>query len=79
MKVKSKSTSSSSKTTAKTTTSVKVKEKKVYTLPGQKHDPPEEVLQPLQFFLPHYFKCVYGLETPLNPLDYLFLFDRENH
>uniref|UniRef100_A0A2P2K0C0 Uncharacterized protein LOC103456025 n=1 Tax=Rhizophora mucronata TaxID=61149 RepID=A0A2P2K0C0_RHIMU len=41
--VKSKTTSSSSKTTttAKTT---KVREKKVYSLPGQKYDPPEEVL-----------------------------------
>ncbi|WRX31641.1 hypothetical protein QQP08_024128 [Theobroma cacao] len=40
--VKSKASSSSSKTTA--TTKTKVREKKVYTLPGQKHDPPEEVL-----------------------------------
>ncbi|GLT25469.1 hypothetical protein SLA2020_005950 [Shorea laevis] len=38
--VKSKASSSSSKTTATKTT--KVREKKVYTLPGQKHDPPEE-------------------------------------
>lgn len=41
LKVKSKTNSSSSKTTA--TTKTKVREKKVYTLPGQKHDPPEEV------------------------------------
>ncbi|MBA0737686.1 hypothetical protein Gogos_011138 [Gossypium gossypioides] len=39
--VKSKTNSSSSKITA--TTKTKVREKKVYTLPGQKHDPPEEV------------------------------------
>ncbi|KAK9274199.1 hypothetical protein L1049_019013 [Liquidambar formosana] len=43
--VKSKTTSTSTKTTT-TTTSVKVREKKVYTLPGQKYDPPEEVLNP---------------------------------
>lgn len=47
--VKSKSASSSSKTTTKTTTTVKVREKKVYTLPGQKHDPPEE-REPLRIF-----------------------------
>ena len=46
MKVKSKSISSSSKTTKKATAS-KVREKKVYSLPGQKHDPPEEVLIPI--------------------------------
>ncbi|KAM7275918.1 hypothetical protein ACFE04_017784 [Oxalis oulophora] len=39
--IKSKTTSSSSKTTAKTTT--KVREKKTFTLPGQKHDVPEEI------------------------------------
>ncbi|XP_039012174.1 uncharacterized protein LOC120141332 [Hibiscus syriacus] len=38
--VKSKTSSSSSKTS--TTTKTKVREKNVYTLPGQKHDPPEE-------------------------------------
>lgn len=52
MKVKSKTTSSSSKTTSKTTTT-KVREKKVYSLPGQKHDPPEEVFdfcqKPIEF------------------------------
>ena len=42
LKVKSKTSSSSSKTT--TTTKTKVREKKVYTLPGEKHDPPEEVV-----------------------------------
>ncbi|MBA0839100.1 hypothetical protein Goarm_004867 [Gossypium armourianum] len=51
--VKSKTSSSSSKTS--TTTKAKVREKKVYTLPGQKHDPPEEhlfdVLQAAQFDL----------------------------
>ncbi|KAK8286511.1 hypothetical protein E1A91_D08G302700v1 [Gossypium mustelinum] len=45
--VKSKTNSSSSKTTA--TTKTKVREKKVYTLPGQKHDPPEE-REPLRIF-----------------------------
>ncbi|XVF89180.1 hypothetical protein PTKIN_Ptkin19aG0109200 [Pterospermum kingtungense] len=45
--VKSKTGSSSSKTT--TTTKTKVREKKVYTLPGQKHDPPEE-REPLRIF-----------------------------
>lgn len=45
-KVKSKTSSSSSRATTKTTTTVttaKVREKKVYNLPGQKCDPPEEV------------------------------------
>ncbi|XWS17711.1 hypothetical protein CRYUN_Cryun33cG0090600 [Craigia yunnanensis] len=45
--VKSKTSSSSSKIT--TTTKTKVREKKVYTLPGQKHDPPEE-REPLRIF-----------------------------
>ncbi|TKY58296.1 hypothetical protein E2542_SST15354 [Spatholobus suberectus] len=45
--VKSKSTSSSSKTITKTTT--KVREKKVYSLAGQKHDPPEQK-EPLRVF-----------------------------
>ncbi|XP_022754593.1 uncharacterized protein LOC111302942 isoform X2 [Durio zibethinus] len=45
--VKSKTSSSSSKTA--TTTKTKVREKKVYTLPGQKHDPPEE-REPLRIF-----------------------------
>ncbi|KAL2318206.1 hypothetical protein Fmac_032082 [Flemingia macrophylla] len=43
---KSKS-SSSSKTVTKTAT--KVREKKVYSLPGQKHDPPEQK-EPLRIF-----------------------------
>ncbi|KAK4274274.1 hypothetical protein QN277_017522 [Acacia crassicarpa] len=46
--VKSKTVSSSSKTTTKTATN-KVREKKVYSLPGQKHDPPEEK-EPLRIF-----------------------------
>ncbi|MBA0597786.1 hypothetical protein Gorai_007577 [Gossypium raimondii] len=51
--VKSKTSSSSSKTSTSssktsTTTKAKVREKKVYTLPGQKHDPPEE--EPLRIF-----------------------------
>ncbi|KAF8036073.1 hypothetical protein BT93_C1921 [Corymbia citriodora subsp. variegata] len=46
--VKSKTTPSSSKTTARTTTT-KVREKKVFSLPGQKHDPPEE-REPLRIF-----------------------------
>ncbi|KAK8505325.1 hypothetical protein V6N11_057654 [Hibiscus sabdariffa] len=45
--VKSKTGSSSSKTS--TTTRTKAREKKVYTLPGQKHDPPEE-REPLRIF-----------------------------
>ncbi|GAV84608.1 hypothetical protein CFOL_v3_28052 [Cephalotus follicularis] len=45
--VKSKTTSSSSKTITKTTT--KTREKKVYTLPGQRYDPPEE-REPLRIF-----------------------------
>lgn len=45
--VRSKTTSSSSKTITKTTT--KVREKKVFTLPGQKFDPPEE-REPLRIF-----------------------------
>ncbi|KAI5394240.1 uncharacterized protein LOC127098018 [Lathyrus oleraceus] len=46
--VKHKATSSSSKSTTKTTTT-KVREKKVYNLPGQKHDPPEQK-EPLRIF-----------------------------
>ncbi|KAL1094659.1 hypothetical protein V6Z11_D06G107300 [Gossypium hirsutum] len=53
--VKSKTSSSSSKTSTSssktsTTTKAKVREKKVYTLPGQKHDPPEEFREPLRIF-----------------------------
>ncbi|XP_022996595.1 uncharacterized protein LOC111491788 [Cucurbita maxima] len=50
--VKSKTSSSSSRATTKTTTTVttaKVREKKVYNLPGQKCDPPEE-REPLRIF-----------------------------
>lgn len=52
--VKSKPTTtmsaSSSKTISKTkTTTTKVRERKVYSLPGQKHDPPEEK-EPLRIF-----------------------------
>uniref|UniRef100_A0A5B6YNJ9 Uncharacterized protein n=1 Tax=Davidia involucrata TaxID=16924 RepID=A0A5B6YNJ9_DAVIN len=45
--VKTKTTSISSKT--KVTTTVKTRAKKVYTLPGQKHDVPEE-REPLRIF-----------------------------
>lgn len=49
--VKGKATSSSSKTAIKksTTTTVKKREKKVYSLAGQKYDPPEE-REPLRIF-----------------------------
>ncbi|XP_050938213.1 uncharacterized protein LOC103488185 isoform X2 [Cucumis melo] len=51
--VKSKTISSSSKTTTKTTTTTtataKVREKKIFNLPGQKYDPPEE-REPLRIF-----------------------------
>ena len=47
MKVKSKPNSASKTITKKTTT--KVREKKVYTLAGQKFDPPEE-REPLRIF-----------------------------
>lgn len=46
--VKSKTTPSSSKTTTRTTTA-KAREKKVFSLPGQKFDPPEE-REPLRIF-----------------------------
>ncbi|KAK4769526.1 hypothetical protein SAY86_027676 [Trapa natans] len=46
--VKSKAIPSSSKSTTKTATT-RVREKKVFTLPGQKHDPPEE-REPLRIF-----------------------------
>lgn len=52
--MKGKTSSSSSKMVAKTVTKVATVrarvEKKVYTLPGQKHDPPEEVFVLLFFF-----------------------------
>ncbi|KAL5850478.1 hypothetical protein ACOSQ4_008491 [Xanthoceras sorbifolium] len=47
--VKLKTTSSSSKTTTTTTTTTRVREKKVFTLAGQKFDPPEE-REPLRIF-----------------------------
>lgn len=51
-KVKSKTITSSSKTTTKATTSTaKVREKKVFNLAGQKHDPPEEVCMFFSFFV----------------------------
>ncbi|KAE8677826.1 carotenoid cleavage dioxygenase 8-like protein B [Hibiscus syriacus] len=53
--VKSKTSSSSSKTTA--TIKTKVREKKVYTLPGQKHDPPEE-REPLRIFYESLFEQI---------------------
>ncbi|KAJ6957386.1 uncharacterized protein [Populus alba] len=46
--VKSKSAPSSSKTTT-TTTTTRVRQKKVYSLPGQRYDPPEE-REPLRIF-----------------------------
>lgn len=42
-------TSSASNKTVKKTTTTKVREKKVYSLPGQKHDPPEQK-EPLRIF-----------------------------
>ncbi|KAI7988733.1 hypothetical protein LOK49_LG13G02384 [Camellia lanceoleosa] len=71
--VKVKTASSSSKTTSSSsmkTTTVKMREKKVYSLPGQKYDVPEEVLDPL-----HAFSCVPLLEIPFSykvPLIFLF-------
>ncbi|KAJ4850595.1 hypothetical protein Tsubulata_038940 [Turnera subulata] len=47
--VKSKTTASSSKIQTKTTTTAKVREKKVYSLLGQRYDPPEE-REPLRIF-----------------------------
>lgn len=49
-KVRGNSGSRSSKTLTKTTTVKRKTEKKVYTLPGQKHDPPEEVFDLLLSF-----------------------------
>ncbi|CAH2080548.1 unnamed protein product, partial [Thlaspi arvense] len=48
VKARTTSVSSSSKTTTKKTT-VKTREKKVYSLPGQKYDVPEE-REPLRIF-----------------------------
>ncbi|RDX61151.1 hypothetical protein CR513_60647, partial [Mucuna pruriens] len=60
--VKSKpvtTSSASSKTITKTTTT-KVRERKVYSLPGQKHDPPEQK-EPLRIF---YELMEHGLLSP---------------
>ncbi|KAI4380895.1 hypothetical protein MLD38_007033 [Melastoma candidum] len=64
-KIEVKSNPSPSKTTAKrvttttttTTTTTKAREKKVYSLPGQKHDPPEE-REPLRIFYESLFTQV---------------------
>lgn len=50
VKVNAKATSSSSKTVTKTKTITKTREKKVFSLPGQKYDVPEEVLSLLYSF-----------------------------
>ncbi|PON67807.1 hypothetical protein PanWU01x14_099750 [Parasponia andersonii] len=47
--VKSKAALGSSKSATTTTITTKVKQKKVYTLPGQRYDPPEE-REPLRIF-----------------------------
>ncbi|MED6159632.1 hypothetical protein PIB30_043993 [Stylosanthes scabra] len=47
--VKSKSAPSSSSKTVTKTKTTRVREKKVYNLPGQKHDPPEQK-EPLRIF-----------------------------
>lgn len=53
--------SASSKKITKTSTS-KVREKKVYSLPGQKHDPPEQVLNlPYLVRRIHKLKSTYGI------------------
>ncbi|KAI4376958.1 hypothetical protein MLD38_014659 [Melastoma candidum] len=61
-KIEVKSKPSPSKTTTKrvtttTMTTTKAREKKVYSLPGQKHDPPEE-REPLRIFYESLFKQV---------------------
>lgn len=55
--VKSRASSSSSKTITITKTKTKPREKKVYTLPGQKHDPPEE-REPLRIFYESLWKQI---------------------
>ncbi|XP_019432248.1 PREDICTED: uncharacterized protein LOC109339288 [Lupinus angustifolius] len=47
--VKSKPSSSAASNTVSKTTTTKVRERKVYSLPGQKHDPPEQK-EPLRIF-----------------------------
>ena len=62
------------KVKSKTTPKTKVREKKVYTLPGEKHDPPEEVVliqsQISAFFLKHVsnnwsYQCFFWQREPL--------------
>lgn len=48
-KTVARTTTTTTKTTTTTTTATKVREKKVFNLPGQKHDPPEE-REPLRIF-----------------------------
>ncbi|XP_058785185.1 uncharacterized protein LOC131660073 isoform X2 [Vicia villosa] len=45
----SSKTTTTTKTTKRKTTTTKVRERKVYSLPGQKHDPPQEK-EPLRIF-----------------------------
>ncbi|CAK8568868.1 unnamed protein product [Lathyrus sativus] len=49
MSSSSSKTTTTTKTTKRKTTTTKVRERKVYNLPGQKHDPPEEK-EPLRIF-----------------------------
>ncbi|CAI8599847.1 unnamed protein product [Vicia faba] len=49
MSSSSSKTTTTTKTTKRKTTTTKVRERKVYSLPGQKHDPPEEK-EPLRIF-----------------------------
>jgi len=78
VKVKSKTTSSSSKTTTKRATT-KVREKKVYSLPGQKHDPPEEVLDPSSSVPAIYNSiCIYVDSLLLILVVFHVLVDRKN-
>lgn len=48
-KTVARTTTTTTKTTTTTTAATKVREKKVFNLPGQKHDPPEE-REPLRIF-----------------------------
>ncbi|KAF3446050.1 hypothetical protein FNV43_RR11228 [Rhamnella rubrinervis] len=62
----SKTTAGRSKTTTKTTTTTRVREKKQYTLTGQKYDPPEEVMAPItNIFLFLFWKNIWRNEVPL--------------
>lgn len=82
MKVKGKTTLSSSKMTTKTTT-VKTREKKAYSLAGQKFDVPEEVLGSLHAFSSVFFFLKWKFHSCwVPPVLYhmLMLFvNRENH